>query len=495
MQGWKTLQAAFHDEDSSIYVVVQTFIGVLIVLSIGIFIGELSVPGSRVWNDWLRPVDKVLLWFFVAEIVLRLATFSPDATEFYRFRVARHAKFHLGGRFRFAIRPMNIIDILAVLAVVPALRGLRALRLLRLLRGVRIFRHSSPVEGLGRAFNENRFLYAFAFSMLGLAIIVGGLSIFLVEQGENPGLQSVADGIWWAIVTLTTVGFGDIAPVTGLGRIVAGFLMVIGMFFLALFAGIVGNTMLHVVLNIREEQIRMSGHLNHVVLCGYDGGAHMLLSTLMEEPANQKREFIIFSPGERPPDVPDSFTWVMGDPTKESELEKVRLAYAAAVVVVGSRDVSPQQADAQTILTVFTIRRYNRQHAITPERQRPLYIVAEILEAENVEHARAAGCDEVIQTTRVGFSLLAHALVMPGTAEVMSQVASFSTHNLYVGSFNGAGRQTFSQLARELKAAKDVLLLGIREESGNNFLNPPADFVVEPGGTLLYLAASPVLDH
>ena len=113
-------------------------------------------------------------------------------------------------------------------------------------------------------------------------------------------------------------------------------------------------------------------------------------------------------------EVPHQFTWVSGDPTKESELDKVRLDHASAAIIVGSRDMIPQQADAITILTAFTIRRYLRQKDSHGHRVRPLYIVAEVLDAENVDHARTAGADEVIETNRLGFSLLAHAIVMPG---------------------------------------------------------------------------------
>src|SRR5690606_24860267 len=128
-----------------------------------------------------------------------------------------------------------------------------------------------------------------------------------------------------------------------------------------------------------------------------------------------------FGPGERPDEVPAAFTWIRGDPTKESELDKVRLAYARAAILIGSRGLQPAQADAATILTAFTMRRYLRSHPSS--RARPMYLVAEILEDENVEHAQTAGCNEVIETNRLGFSLLAHCIREPGAARIMSGVA------------------------------------------------------------------------
>ncbi len=99
-------------------------------------------------------------------------------------------------------------------------------------------------------------LFALAFGVLGTATILGGLSIYLVEVRLNQQIATVGDGLWWALVTVTTVGFGDITPVTFLGRIIGACLMVAGMFTLALFAGIVGSSLVRGMMSIREEQFR-----------------------------------------------------------------------------------------------------------------------------------------------------------------------------------------------------------------------------------------------
>ena len=152
--------------------------------------------------------------------------------------------------------------------------------------------------------------------------------------------------------TLTTVGFGDITPITPLGRLVGVVLMVGGMFTLALFAAIVGHTMLGAVVRLREEQIRMSDRMDHVIVCGYDRGAEMLLDSLQTEYPHHK-ELLLFNLGERPTELPPRFVWVQGDPTKESELGKAKAETADTIIVVGSREVSPQSADATTTYRLY----------------------------------------------------------------------------------------------------------------------------------------------
>ena len=115
---------------------------------------------------------------------------------------------------------------------------------------------------------------------------------------------------------------------------------------------------------------------------------------------------------ERPRELPPSFLWVQGDPTKESELDKVRLTHAEAVIISGARDMSPQSADARTILITFTIRSYLKaKFKEVRKRRSPVYVVAEVLDSENVDHAAAAGADEVIDD---GYALIVPDDLPPG---------------------------------------------------------------------------------
>ena len=140
----------------------------------------------------------------------------------------------------------GVIDFLSIL---PSYLGLffvgthglmviRALRLLRVFRILKLNRYMSEGAIIIKALKQSRIkISVFLFAVLTLVIIIGTL-MYLVEGSEN-GFTSIPRGIYWAIVTLTTVGYGDISPTTALGQFIASFVMIIGYAIIAVPTGIV----------------------------------------------------------------------------------------------------------------------------------------------------------------------------------------------------------------------------------------------------------------
>ncbi len=471
----------------------------LIGLSILFLVIESLLAADHPIGSVLRIVDKVVLSIFAIELLLRVGSYRPRSLSVFHHQPIRRMRTLIVARLAYLFRPLTLIDILAVLALFPELRGLRALRLLRLLRTGKIFRYRNPFAIVLQSLEENGLLFGFAFSVLATSTLIGGVTFYLVEVKPNAAVNGIVDGLWWALVTITTVGYGDITPVTLLGRIVGAVMMVAGMGTLALFAGIVGSSLVSGMLSIREEQFRMSDYVNHVILCGYDESTHILLDALASELDLADNRVVLFGNHERPRELPPEFLWVRGDPTKESELDKVRLTHAAAVIITGSRDLTPQAADARTILTTFTIRSFlEERHAQIKRRRQPLYVVVEILDSENIDHAKTAGADEVIETRRIGYSMIARAVYHHGTATTMSRVlVSGGAHKVYIGQIPSAPNRSvrFGDLLVEMQLTKKGgLVIGVRNAAGEEIINPSKDYVVEPGTLLIYLAERPLLE-
>lgn len=150
--------------------------------------------------------------------------------------------------FRYARSFFGIVDLLAVLPTYLAvlLPGGQVLAVVRILRVLRVFRilklgqYVGEARLLGTALRASRVkITVFVFTVLTLVVVLGSV-IYLVE-GRNPesGFTSIPISMYWAVVTLTTVGYGDVAPITPLGQLLAAFIMVLGYGIIAVPTGIV----------------------------------------------------------------------------------------------------------------------------------------------------------------------------------------------------------------------------------------------------------------
>lgn len=147
---------------------------------------------------------------------------------------------------RYALSFYGVIDLLALLPtylalLVPEVHALIDVRVLRLLRVFRIFKLTAYLvefHALGRALSASRRKILVFLSAVLMIVVVMGTLMYVVEGPEN-GYTSIPTGIYWAITTLTTVGFGDITPKTDLGRFIASLMMLVGWGTLAVPTGIV----------------------------------------------------------------------------------------------------------------------------------------------------------------------------------------------------------------------------------------------------------------
>lgn len=147
---------------------------------------------------------------------------------------------------RYAVSPFGLIDLLAVLptylsALIPGAQSLLVVRLLRLLRVFRVLKLAEYLREsrtLGQALRASRRkILVFLLTVTTIVVIVG--SLMYVIEGAEHGFTSIPLSIYWAVVTLTTVGYGDLAPATTLGRMLAAALMLTGYGIIAVPTGIV----------------------------------------------------------------------------------------------------------------------------------------------------------------------------------------------------------------------------------------------------------------
>lgn len=178
------------------------------------------------YYDFFYAIEWFFTIIFTIEYILRIYSLKKSSGYIFSF--------------------YGIIDLLSILPLylsfifsgTAALMNIRVLRLLRLFRILKIVKFINEGNKLQRALKSSRNKIAiFLYAVLLMCIIIGSL-MYLIEGPEN-GFTSIPISIYWAIVTLTTVGYGDVAPLTDLGRFLAAFTMLLGYGILAVPTGIV----------------------------------------------------------------------------------------------------------------------------------------------------------------------------------------------------------------------------------------------------------------
>jgi voltage-gated potassium channel len=149
------------------------------------------------------------------------------------------------GRVRYVVSPLALIDLLAILPfyltqLLPV--DLRFMRVFRLLVIFKLTRYHSSMILLGRVLRSEAGPISAALFILLTLLIVASSFVYLAERDAQPEVfASVPDAMWWAIVTMTTVGYGDMVPVTPLGKFVGGVIAIIGLGMVALPAGMLAS--------------------------------------------------------------------------------------------------------------------------------------------------------------------------------------------------------------------------------------------------------------
>ena len=178
-------------------------------------------------------IDKICVSVFIVDYVLRLITAD--------FKYKDKARFVAYMRYPFSF--MAIIDLLSILpSVIPVNRGLKVLRLLRMTRAFRVFRvfralrYSRNIRIIVSVIKRSKDSLIAVCVLAGAYILISALVIFNVEPDS---FRSFFDAVYWATVSLTTVGYGDIYPVSTTGRIIAMISSIFGIAIVALPAGII----------------------------------------------------------------------------------------------------------------------------------------------------------------------------------------------------------------------------------------------------------------
>ena len=311
-------------------------------------------------------------------------------------------------------------------------------------------------------------LFRNSFFQVGIGLLItmifGGIVLQWLETGD---ISKGNNPFWWAIVTMTTVGYGDFSPETPEGRVFAVLIMFAGITLVSLLTASISS--IFVAQKIREGKgLEKLDLTNHIVMCGWNMNADKLINSLYELKLN-KNNFDLVLVNELSEEeinqVKSRFSkikihFVAGDFTQEETLLRASVISSSSVIVIPNNLNNDNEShDEKTIFATLTIKSIDAS----------IRVVAYLLDRENLTHIKRAEADEVVVSDDFSLNILASHIVDPGVPQVSNHLINTSSDSRLKrkpipGNYIG---KKYSELFDYFRADNGSLLIGLYYEDEN----------------------------
>ncbi|GGE80135.1 potassium channel family protein [Priestia taiwanensis] len=308
----------------------------------------------------------------------------------------------------------------------------------------------------------------FHFSLL-LKIIAILLSImttfgFIIYSIEPNTFGTIFNGIWWAVVTTFTVGYGDVVPKTTLGKLFGMLLILVGTglgsYYMILFASQI----------FTKQESYLKGELsykknNHTIIIGWNERTKNMFHQLQQLCPDE--EIVLIDDSLSAPPIDDMFLYfIRGNATEDTVLQKANIHSAKRVIITADQHKNELDADIQSIMTIISIK------GIQPS----IYCIVEILTNQHILNAKRVGADEVIEGNTLTSYMMTTAALYPSASTLFVSLANqLSNQRISMITMKDEYcNKTFEQCCLTL-LKRDLLLIGVKRK-GELILKPSPSF-------------------
>lgn len=409
---YKTSKRFFHqllvNPDSRCKAYFDAVMIALILLSVFLLIYHLDTELSELDQYF----EHILISLFIAEYLLRLWLYN----DVHQLIVEHHENALylncpirwrellwqiMAKKLEYLLTPLAIIDLLAIL---PSYEPLAALRILLIFRLFKLFRYFKSLHVFAEVLGSKRFELYNLVLLLGFLVFIGSTGIYLFEHASN-GKQvgSLFDAVYWSIVTVSSVGYGDIAPQTIGGRLVAMALILTGLGVLSIFISIVVSAFSDKIQDARDNRAyaQLKRYKSYVIICGFGRvGRH-----IAQQLAKHGQHFVVLDNKEINASKARRLGYLVihADASKNDVLIKAGINHKATAVLCTTGD------DVVNVYITLTSRHLNPA----------VRIISRANNQDNVKKLYQAGADNVIQPFEIAAMAVAEYVGQPVAFEAI----------------------------------------------------------------------------
>ena len=456
----------------------------LVISSVLILVYEVKHPVPQ----WLDNYDIYFVSIvFAVEYLLRLWVHN-DLSEMiikeYNDAVFLHKEFNLYSvlksglyqKLKYMITPSAIVDLLAIL---PAYRPLRILRVFILFRVFKLLRYTKSINQFVDVLVSKKFELLTLLFLLVFIVLTSGIAIYVLEADKNANIHTFFDGIYWAIVTMSTVGYGDIAPVTDMGRAISILIIISGIAMISFLTSVIVSAFSEKLSEIKEYRIieQMNKSKSFLIICGYG----QLTKMFFRQNRKHVENYVIM----------------------DSDISKVEAAKKDGYIAMHDNASSFEtlsKFDAQhcdiTVLCLTASDVENIYITLNAKSiSRKIKVIARVNDPSTINKFEYAGADELLTPNKVANTMIYTAITQPTMYKAIHAILTGKSianiDEIHVHHSHGI---VGSQI-KELDFKKNKLLfIGIQRD-GEFIFNPPLSEEIQSYDILLVMGRKISLEH
>lgn len=304
-----------------------------------------------------------------------------------------------------------------------------------------------------------------------ILICLFGFFIHLLEPVTFP---TIIDGIWWAVITASTVGYGDYVPLTIPGRLAAVLLLLVGAGFLSTYFATLASIAVTKQDEYQKGEVHYKGQ-DHFIIIGWNERSKEIIGSL----AKTKQSVILIDETLNSNPLPfHHLHFIKGKALRDDVLGRANIGEAKKVIITADQNLDELQADMNTILTLIAIKGLNPN----------VLCIVEILTEEQLNNAKRAGANEVIRTNKLMSTIMLDSIHSTGMVHPLSDFLSELKSGIQLRYLLATG-ETIGKSVRQVSLfylSKEVILIGIKK-GDDIHVHPQPDMIVEKDDHLLVI--------
>jgi len=453
------------------------FMIALILSSVWILVYEVKNPLPH----WIDVYDLyVVTMIFVVEYLLRMWVYS----DLYEMVLQQYdeslilgepinrtkvLKKFIRSKINYILSPTAIIDLFAIL---PGYRPLRVLRIFVLFRLFKLLRYTKSINEFVQVLVEKRFELLTLLFLLVFIVMTAGIAIYVFETHVNENINSLFDALYWALVTISTVGYGDISPVTTEGRVVSGIIIISGIAMISFVTSVIVSA-----FSIKLEELKENRYIHDLnkeeqflVLCGYG----QLTKMFLRQKEDDVDYLIIDKDADRVATASkDGYKAIQEDASRYEVLKRFNTEYAKVTLITLLND------DIENIYITLNAK------SVDPR----IKVIARVSDRRMTSKYRLAGADHILLPDEVASRMLLMAIEQPTIHEAIIQLitgrSKAKLDEVIVHSHDHYCCKSIAEV--DFKAYK-LLFVGLYRPETKEFLfNPAKEMQIREGDVLLVI--------